>query len=404
MINNPIFKNFSTKTYDIILILLIALSYVGIFAATDIYVPAFPKMISYFGVQENQIQLILGVNFAGLCVTGLLIGPLSDSFGRRKIMVYGLLLFLIGSGGCLIATSFESMLIWRFIQGLAASIPMVIGGALLADRYTKERTGQLIGMLNSVISASMAGAPILGAWITQAFDWRLNFMIVFLVALAIFLMAYLTLEETLSTVKRKKFRWVSFIHDHLKIFKSLKFVCYTVIVNFPFIAIVIYVANLSVIMINHLGFNLEQFSYYQATTMGTFIIFSLLSVKMIQKQGFDKTKNLGLGLTFLGAFALFAISCYDKTNINIICLSMASIAAGGALMAGPYGMKTLSLFPDMKGTSMGVMMSFRQFLASGLIMLTEIFFDGTIVPIAIIIFVYALITLLCWYLVREEEN
>ncbi|MGI4851832.1 MAG: multidrug effflux MFS transporter [Janthinobacterium lividum] len=403
MVASPVFKNFSTKTYDIILILLIALIYAATLAATDIYVPAFPNMITYFGVHENQIQLILSINFAGLCVTSLLIGPLSDSFGRRKIMVYSLLLFLISSGGCVIATSYKSMLIWRFIQGLSAAAPMIVGGAIIADRYTEQRAGQLIGMLNSVISASMAGAPILGAWITQVFNWRLNFVIVFLVALAIFLMAYLTLEETLPDVKRKKFRWVSFVHDHLKIFKNLRFVCYTIIVNFPFIAIVIYVANLSVIMINHLGFDLEQFSYYQASTMGVFIIFSLLSVKMIQAYGLDKTKDLGMWLTILGGFGLFLISCYDKTNINIICLSMASIAAGGALMAGPYGMKTLALFPDMKGTSMGVLTAFRQFSAAGLIILTEIFFDGTIVPIAIIIFVYALITLLCWYLVRAQE-
>ena len=187
MVEKPLFKNFSRKNYDRVLILLIAISYIAVFAATDIYVPAFPKMIPYFGIQENEIQLILSVNFAGLCVTSLLAGPLSDSFGRRNIILYGLFLFLISSGRCVIASSFEGMLIWRFFQGLSASIPLVIGGAIIADRYSEQQAGQLIGMINSVISASLAGAPILGAWITQFFHWRLNFIIIFLIALVAFL-------------------------------------------------------------------------------------------------------------------------------------------------------------------------------------------------------------------------
>ena len=203
-------------------------------------------------------------------------------------------------------------------------------------------------------------------------------------------------------MKRKKFYLSSFIEDHVNIFKSSEFICYTLIVSFPFVAMVIYTANLSVIMINHLGFNLAQFSYYQATTMGTFIIFSLLSIKMIQKHGLDKTKDWGTLLSLFGALFLLIITYFDKTNINLICISMAFIAAGGALMAGPYGMKTLALFPNMKGTSMGVMMSFRQFLIAGLLVLTEFFFDGTIVPITLIIFAYALMAIFCLYLMRTK--
>ena len=361
-------------------------------------------MIDYFGVHDSQISMILSINSLGLCLTSFLVGPLSDSYGRRQILVLGLLVFLLGSFGCVIATSFESMLWWRFIQGLSASIPAIISGALIADRYSESKAGQLLGFLNSLISATMAGAPILGAWITKCFHWRLNFTIILALALITFLGVFLLIEESLPKEKRKPFFFKNFIQDHLKLFKNLTFICYTLIVNFPFTAIVVYIAYLSVIMMNYLGFSIEQFSYYQATTMGTFIIFSLLSVKMIPYYGLDGTKNIGTFLALGGALGIFIISYTIPQNVNSISLAMAFIAAGGAVMAGPYGMKALYLFPELKGTSMGVMIAFRQLLTAGLIAIVEYFFDGTIQPVAWVIFGYGLLTLLCYGLIQSQTS
>ena len=99
-ISKPLFSNLSKRTYDIALLTLVTIMYVMLCAETDIYVPTFPEMIQYFGVHENQIQLILSINFAGLCLAGLVVGPLSDSYGRRKVLLISLLLFVISSIGC----------------------------------------------------------------------------------------------------------------------------------------------------------------------------------------------------------------------------------------------------------------------------------------------------------------
>ncbi len=115
MLENPVIKNISSKMSDIALLTLVILMFVALCAEADIYVPSFPEMIKYFGVGENQIQLILSINFAGLCIASLVSGPLSDSFGRRKILVYGLLVFFISSVGCVFATKFNTMIFWRFI-------------------------------------------------------------------------------------------------------------------------------------------------------------------------------------------------------------------------------------------------------------------------------------------------
>ena len=341
----PLFNNLSAKTYDIALLSLVTIMYIALCAEADMYVPAFPQMINYFGVHENHIQLILSINFGGLCIASLVAGPLSDSYGRRKILLIGLLLFVISSIGCVYTSNFIVMLIWRLVQGISASVPMVIGAATFFDKYSAEKAGQLIGVVNSVISASMAGAPVVGAWISMVFDWRANFVVILILAIVSFVGAFLFIEETLDVTKRRQFSLSSMFKDYTKLSKSFTFVGYTLIVNFPFTAMVVYVANLSVIFINHLGISLAHFSYYQATTAATFVIFSLLSVKLIAAKGIDYTKNLGGFLALVGSIGIFYISQVDFKAVNIICLSMAFIAAGGAMMVGPFGLKAISVFP-----------------------------------------------------------
>ena len=80
--------------------------YIALCAEAEIYVPAFPDMIKYFAVSENQIQLVLSINFAGLCISGIVVGPLADAYGRRKILIIGLLLFTLTSLGCVYSYSF----------------------------------------------------------------------------------------------------------------------------------------------------------------------------------------------------------------------------------------------------------------------------------------------------------
>jgi DHA1 family bicyclomycin/chloramphenicol resistance-like MFS transporter len=176
----------------------------------------------------------------------------------------------------------------------------------------------------------------------------------------------------------------------------MPFICYTLLACLPFITIIVYITNLSVIFINHLGISLADYSYYQASTMGTFVIFSLSSVKLIAKKGIEFTQNLGLFLAVIGAIALFIVSLVDLTSVMFICISMGILAAGGSMMSGTFGMRAISIFPQMNGTALAACTAIRLFLIATFVFLTEIYFDGTILPVAIIITSYTVLTA-CFY-------
>jgi len=360
--------------------------YIGICAEADMYVPAFPQMINFFGVAENEIQQVLSINFLGLCVSGIIAGPLSDSYGRRAVLFWGMLVFFVSSVFCIFCDSFYSLLFWRLVQGIAAAIPMVVGASSLWDKYSPQEAGKLVGIINGFITAFIAGAPIIGAWISEAFDWKANFVTMAVVAGISFLGTALFLEETLDKKQRRAFNLHKIACDYLKIMSDFKFITYSVIACFPFIAIMIYISNLSVIFINHLGMEIGAFGYYQATTMLVFIFSSLFSTKLISAKGVDFTKHLGGLLSILGSSLLFLTALIYPQCPILICASMAVVSFGGGMLAGTFGAKAMEDYIGMTGAAMALMTALRQLSVIIFVSLTEVFFDGTIVPVASIIF------------------
>jgi DHA1 family bicyclomycin/chloramphenicol resistance-like MFS transporter len=288
------------------------------------------------------------------------------------------------------------------LEGLSASVPMVIGSAIILDKYALHKASQLVGILNSVITAAMAGAPVLGAWLTAHFHWRLNFMVItFLVGLS-FLGSLFFIEETLVPQKRKQFNLGSIAKDYIVLAKSFKFMGYSFISLLPFIAIVVYMSNLSLIFINHLKISTEAFGIYQATTMGTFVVFSALGAKLIAKKGLAFTQNIGSVIAILGIAGLFLTACFSEASPLLICLSMSIFAAGGSCTVGIFGVKALELYPEMKGTASAMMNTVRQLLASVFVLISQITFNGTIMPVAILLFASTCIAVLWYFLLQKK--
>jgi len=397
-------KNISQKASEWMTLAVVTLMYIALCSEADMYVPAFPEMVNYFSTTEDKIQLILSINFLGLCIAGLFCGPLSDALGRKKVLLIGMISFFLSSLGCVLADSFYSMLFWRFIQGMSASVPMVVGCAIFLDKYSLAKASQIVGIINSFISAAMAGAPILGAYLSNLFHWRANFVFICIIVGLALLGTILFIDETLPEENRKSFQLSTVVKDYFVLLKSFNFVGYSVIALLPFIAVVIYISNLSLILINHLGVSVTQLGYYQATTMLTYMISSALGAKLIAHKGVEFTKNLGSITAIIGGCGLLLTAIFAPTNIPLICLSMAIFAAGGSLTVGIFGMNALELFPHMKGTASAMQVAIRQLLAGGTVFISELTFNGTIVPVAVIIFTYIVISILWYWMIESSKS
>src|SRR5262249_16932332 len=137
----------------------------------DMYLPALPT-IGAFGAEPGHVQLSLASFFLGLATGQAFYGPISDRFGRKRPLYGGLLLFVIGSVGCALATSIDILIVLRFLQALGACSGQVIARAVVRDLFKSRDSARVFSLLLLVMGVSPILAPLIGGQIIRWFDWR----------------------------------------------------------------------------------------------------------------------------------------------------------------------------------------------------------------------------------------
>lgn len=162
------------KTANSSLYILLLVGVVSAFGpfVTDFYLPALPALGSYFNTSASMVQLTLTVSMVGLSVGQLFIGPLSDRYGRKLPLIASLVLFILSTVACLIATGIGEFLFFRFIQGIAGAGGVVISKSIAIDLYEGKRLARFFSMLSSVQGLAPICAPILGGLLLTVTNWR----------------------------------------------------------------------------------------------------------------------------------------------------------------------------------------------------------------------------------------
>ena len=392
------------KSHMFVFVSILVLLYASVCMETDMYVPAFPQMVKDLGTTEDKIQAVLGINFLGLCISSLWTGPLADSFGRRKTILIGMLLFVSASIGCVLSQNLPVLLVWRFIQGLGAGAPMTAGFAVLMDRYSPKTSATLVGLMNTVITLVVSGAPILGSWVTFHSHWRMNFIVIAVLGCLALLSFYLFIPETLPQEKRTSFEMMSTINDFKRALFNPLFVAYVMVCTLIFGGIMVFVSNQSLLFLNHLGVSPEVYGYYQSSAMLSFAIGSFISGLIIRQFKVTGAKRICLSLIGLGGVGMIATAIFQPHHALLICLCPSLINLGGGIGFGSIASSAMDLFPEMKATSSGLMGFLRLMIAAGMVELSSLFFDGTILPIALIIGGAQFLALFIYWLAHQSQK
>ena len=156
-------------------------------------------------LRPNNAQMILSFFVAGMAAGTLIVGPLSDSFGRKPIIYYGASLYIFTSAVCVLSPSLEVILISRFLQGVGASAPRVVAQALVRDFYKGREMARISSFIMIIFALVPAIAPLLGSFVMLAFNWRFIFlMFIVFVAASTMWMAF-RIDESVTKEKRIEF-------------------------------------------------------------------------------------------------------------------------------------------------------------------------------------------------------
>lgn len=171
--------------------------------STDLYLPAMPAMGRDLGAETGMIELTVSGYLIGFSLAQLIWGPLSDRYGRRVPVALGLVLFIIGSGGCAMANDATSLIGWRLVQAIGACASVALSRAMVRDLFEGDRAAQMMSTLITIMAIAPLLGPIVGGQIEAVADWRAIFWVLVVIGIVAFL-ALMTIPETLPRDRRSQ--------------------------------------------------------------------------------------------------------------------------------------------------------------------------------------------------------
>ncbi len=353
---------------------------------TDIFLPSFPALKDYFATSEQKIQMLITMNFVGLCIACFFYGPLADAYGRRPILLGGMFLFTVSSIACTLTNNLDTLLFWRFIQGLGSSVAFVVPETIIHDNYNREKAAKILGIYGSIITFVMSFAPIIGNYLYLTFSWHANFIFVAVLSIITFLAALIFVRESLHKEKRVILHPPTILSSYKKILTTPKAMANLYLCVAVSAAYFTYIANLSLIFIDHLKVDKEQFGYYQGFILLVFAIISFSAGKIIAVLGLNRARILGTQITVAGSILFLCVAIWAGDSAILITLAMSIFTGGLAVNSGIFSGDFINIYPEIKGIAAALGASVGLLAMLALIALSGIFFNGTMMPIAIMIF------------------
>lgn len=317
----------------------------------DLYLPSLPGMAADLAAGEDQVQMTVGAFLVGYAVAQLVIGPLSDRFGRRGVFVVSIVVYLAATLGCALADTVESLIGWRILQSLAACAGTVIGRAIVRDVYGWERAARAYAYLGAVVLVTPMLAPILGAWLETWFGWRSNFYFMAGFAAVLLLAIVTLLAETNLRRDADALRIGRIAANYAVLLSSGVFMGYALAICFAFVGVFAFISAGSIVIIQLLGHSPQTFALLFAISAAGHALGSLLAARMTPRIGIDRTLLVGVAIHLLGAVALQGFGLAGVFTAAAICAPMTVVSFGSGMIMPGCQAGAISPFPHMAGAA-----------------------------------------------------
>ncbi len=370
--------------------LLLVISLITGCVEVDISVPSFPDISNYFKISDGLTQMTIALNFFGFCLSSVFYGPLSDSFGRRKVMIIGNAIMMLGACGCAFSDSIEFLLFARVIQGIGAGTSAVVAFAMVADVYNAEKSAKLIGMMNSMITVFMSAAPIAGSFINKSLGWRGNYTTIAIISVVSWIMLYCWLPETKNDVE--KFELKKIKKDYTKLLFSKEFFYASITPSLLYGGWMSFIACGSFLYMETYNLPIMYYALHQGAIIGVFCITSLYCGQINSFFGMKNSVIYGTIFIMLGSISLLIVAIMFDNAPYITTLSMTIFGIGAAITYPVIFAKSMDLFPDIKGTASSAIMALRSLICSIFVAVSSYLYSGKLLTVAAMVLIAAVLT------------
>ena len=268
--------------------------------ATDLYLPALPAIKAEFGAELSQVQLTLSALLLAFGTSQLVWGPLSDRFGRRPILLWGLATFTLAGLGCVIASSMHELIVWRALQGAAMGAVVMCARAIVRDLYTPETGARVMSKAFTGLGMLACASAPLGGLLTDLWSWHAALGLVMGFGAITLALVVLTFKETVHRKNPHALRVKVLAKTWWDIVRHPTFVAFTCVSIASYGGLFTFLASSSFVFIGLVGLARWQYGLLLFSMAFTYILGTLLCRRLLIRFGVPRTVAIGGGFSLVG--------------------------------------------------------------------------------------------------------
>ena len=320
--------------------------------ASTIFLPGLPSIAAELNIPRSIVQTMVPVYLAAFASTQLIIGPLSDKFGRKPIVLLGILLFTIASYLCANADNIHTLLLCRIAQATGACSTLVISRAIIRDTSEGLAAAKAMSYVAIAMAIGPILAPFIGGFLTGWYNWRATFIFTSLTGLIVLILIFFNLKETLPKEMRNPPKISTLLINYRDLLKNVKFTSYSMIVAFASGAMQAYVVASPIIFIVIMGVSPEVFGFYVMIMPSLFVLATFISRNMLDYITDDQIVIIGGIFSCSGGILqlFFGIS-EVKTPLPVLIAFAISNFGTGLLLGNCYAAALNSVKPEVAGSA-----------------------------------------------------
>ncbi|MEK2475385.1 multidrug effflux MFS transporter [Streptomyces noursei] len=378
----------------------------------DMYLPALPQVTAALHSPAATVQLTLTTCLAGMALGQMIVGPMSDKWGRRRPLLIGMVVYVLATALCALATDAELLIAFRLLQGLAGAAGIVIARAVVRDLYDGVAMARFFATLMLISGVAPVVAPLIGGQILRVTDWRGVFVVLTVVGVLLTLLVWRRLDETLPPERRQPGGLGPALRTMRDLLADRVFSGYLLVGAFAFAALFAYISASPFVVQEIYGASPQTFSLlFGLNSVGLVAVGQVNGKLLVGRVGLDKVLGVGLVAIALAGAALLLMSSGTFGKVGLV-----PIAAGLFVLMSAMGLvmpstNTLALLrtPHAAGSASALLGTSTFLLGAVASPLVGIAGERTAVPMAVVQLSCAVLALvsflgMCRPWQRKEER
>lgn len=329
-------------------VLLAVLGMLGPFSI-DTYIPAFAGIAQSLGATPVQMQQTLSAYLFGFAFMSLFHGALSDSFGRRPVVLWGIAMFTLASAGCALSQTVGQLVFFRAMQGLSTGAGIVVSRAVIRDMFPPAQAQQVMSQVTIYFGVAPALAPIVGGWFFVHLGWHSVFWFLTGVGVVLWAANYRFLPETLEREARQPFEVRHLMRGYWQLGSSARFLLLALASGVPFNGMFLYVLSAPAFLGEHLALAPTQFFWFFLLTISGIMSGAWLSGRLAGKIAPKRQIRHGFVIMLLTAVLNLIANLLFDAHVAWALFPIALFAFGWALMVPVITLLVLDLYPERRG-------------------------------------------------------